>query len=282
MNRASVAHVIVEERPSPLARIDLPRLLLVLVCIAIGIFLILPIFIVIPISFSSAKFLQFPPPGWSLQWYQAFFSSQAWMNALKTSATIAVPTTVLATFLGTAAALALLRGKFPGAGVLNAVIMAPLIVPVIIAACGIFAVFRVWGLIGTVSGLILAHTALAIPFVVVTVSASLRTVDRRLEQAARGLGAPPLVAFRRITLPLILPGVLSGALFAFVTSLDEVIVSLFISTAQVRPLAVQMWSDVRGAIDPTIAAVSTLLFAFSLIVLLLVSLLRGPQRSRGQ
>ncbi|MBW3634014.1 MAG: ABC transporter permease [Chloroflexi bacterium] len=253
-------------------------MLLVVVCVAIGIFLILPIFIVIPISFSSAKFLQFPPPGWSLQWYQAFFSSPAWMNALKTSATIAVPTTILATLLGTAAALAMIRSKFPGATLINAVIMAPLIVPLIIAACGIFAVFRIWGLIGTIGGLILAHTALAIPFVVVTVSASVRTVDQRLEQAARGLGASPLVAFRRITLPLILPGVLSGALFAFVTSLDEVIVSLFISTAQVRPLAVQMWSDVRGAIDPTIAAVSTLLFGFSLGVLLLVSLMRRPSR----
>jgi len=278
VNPAGGAVAPAEERPSPLARFDLPRLLLVAVCVAIGIFLILPIFIVIPISFSSAKFLQFPPPGWSLQWYQAFFNSPAWMNALKTSATIAVPTTILATTLGTAAALALIRSKFPGAALLNAVIMAPLIVPVIIAACGIFAVFRIWGLIGTISGLILAHTALAIPFVVVTVSASVRTVDRRLEQAARGLGASPLVAFRRITLPLILPGVLSGALFAFVTSLDEVIVSLFISTAQVRPLAVQMWSDVRGAIDPTIAAVSTLLFGFSLGVLLLVSLMRRPRR----
>ena len=278
MNPVGVAVVPAEERSSPLARFDLPRLLLVAVCVAIGIFLILPIFIVIPISFSSAKFLQFPPPGWSLQWYQAFFNSPAWMNALKTSATIAVPTTILATVLGTAAALALIRSKFPGAALINAVIMAPLIVPVIIAACGIFAVFRIWGLIGTIGGLILAHTALAIPFVVVTVSASVRTVDRRLEQAARGLGASPLVAFRRITLPLILPGVLSGALFAFVTSLDEVIVSLFISTAQVRPLAVQMWSDVRGAIDPTIAAVSTLLFGFSLSVLLLVSLMLRPRR----
>lgn len=270
--------VVPEERLSPLARFDLPRLLLVVVCVAVGIFLILPIFIVIPISFSSAKFLQFPPPGWSLQWYQAFLSSPSWMNALKTSATIAVPTTILATVLGAAAALALIRSKFPGSTLINAIIMAPLIVPVIIAACGIFAVFRIWGLIGTIGGLILAHTALAIPFVVVTVSASLRTVDRRLEQAARGLGASPVLAFRRITLPLILPGVLSGALFAFVTSLDEVIVSLFISTAQVRPLAVQMWSDVRGAIDPTIAAVSTLLFGFSIVVLLFVSLMSRPSR----
>jgi putative spermidine/putrescine transport system permease protein len=265
-------------RSSPLARFDLGRALLGLFCVAVGVFLILPIFIVIPISFSSAQFLQFPPPGWSLQWYQNFFASPEWMSALKTSALVAIPTTILATALGSAAALALVRAKFPGSGLINAVIMAPLIVPVIIAACGIFAVFRLWGLIGTVSGLILAHTALALPFVVVTVSASLRTVDRRLELAARGLGASSWVAFRRITLPLILPGVLSGALFALVTSLDEVIVSLFISTAQVRPLAVQMWSDVRGAIDPTIAAISTLLFGFSLVLLAIVSLLRRSSR----
>lgn len=278
MSAARAGEIAGAGRPGWRFRFDPGRALLVLVCVAVGIYLILPIFIVIPISFSSARFLQFPPPGWSLQWYQAFFASPSWMNALKTSAAVALPTTLLATVLGTAAALALIRSRFPGAGLFNAVIMAPLIVPVIIAACGLFAVFRLWGLIGTVGGLILAHTALAVPFVVVTVSASLRTVDRRLEQAARGLGAPPAVAFRRITLPLILPGVLSGALFAFVTSLDEVVVSLFVSTAQVRPLAVQMWSDVRGAIDPTIAAVSTLLFGLSLVMLLLVSLLRRPRR----
>jgi putative spermidine/putrescine transport system permease protein len=277
VNRPGVA-IAASERSPLSARFDLGRALLALFCAGVGVFLILPVFIVIPISFSSAQFLQFPPPGWSLQWYQSFFASPEWMNALKTSAMVALPTTILATILGTATALALIRSKFMGAGLLNAVIMAPLIVPVIIAACGIFAVFRIWGLIGTFSGLILAHTALAIPFVVVTVSASLRTVDRRLEQAARGLGASSWVAFRRITLPLILPGVLSGALFALVTSLDEVIVSLFISTAQVRPLAVQMWSDVRGAIDPTIAAISTMLFGFSLILLLLVSLLRRSSR----
>ncbi|HEX5497722.1 MAG TPA: ABC transporter permease [Thermomicrobiales bacterium] len=278
MSRSGAAGATALERPPLTARFDLGRALLALFCAGVGVFLILPIFIVIPISFSSAQFLQFPPPGWSLQWYRNFFASPAWMNALKTSASVALPTTMLATVLGTAAALALIRSKFPGSGLLNAIIMAPLIVPVIIAACGIFAVFRIWGLVGTLGGLILAHTALAIPFVVVTVSASLRTVDRRLEQAARGLGASSWVAFRRITLPLILPGVLSGALFALVTSLDEVIVSLFISTAQVRPLAVQMWSDVRGAIDPTIAAISTMLFGFSLVLLLVFTLLRRASR----
>ena len=149
--------------------------------------------------------------------------------------------------LGTAAALALIRARFPGSAADQRGNHGAVIVPVIIAACGIFAVFRLWGLIGTVTGRILAHTALAIPFVVVTVSASVRTVDRRLEEAAAGSAPRRCVAFRRITLPRHFPRRTLRALFAFVASLDEVVVSLFVSTAQVRPLAVQMWSDVRGA-----------------------------------
>lgn len=244
------------------------------ICAFVVIYMIVPMLIVIPLSFSSAQFLQFPPPGWSLQWYESFFQSERWLDALATSVKVTIPATIFATILGTIAALGLSRARLPGLGFLYAVVLAPMIIPVIITAAGVFGAFQMWGLTGTIRGLILAHTALALPFVVVTVSASLRTVDRRLEDAAISLGANPWVAFRRVTLPLILPGVLSGALFALITSFDELVLSLFISTAAVRPVAVQMWSDVRGDVDPTIAAVSSLLFVFALAVLTLVSLIR--------
>jgi putative spermidine/putrescine transport system permease protein len=170
--------------------------------------------------------------------------------------------------------LGLARSKFPGKRLVVGLLMAPLVVPVIIIAAAIFGVFRVWDLNGTLAGFILAHTVLTVPYVLSTVLTSLQMVDEQYEKAALTLGAPPWVVFRRIVLPLILPGVLSGLLFAMVISFDELIVSLFIGSPTFRPVTVQMWSDVLGDIDPTIAAVGTLLFLFSLFVLLLESIMR--------
>ena len=157
---------------------------------------------------------------------------------------------------------------------IGGLLMAPLVVPVIITAAAVFGVFQVWGLYGTIPGLILAHTILTIPYILSTVGTALQLVDRRLEDAAANLGARPFVTFRRVTLPLIMPAVLSGLLFAMVISFDELIMSLFISTPVVRPVTVQMWSNIRGSVDPTIAAIATLLFLFSLLALLLEGLAR--------
>jgi putative spermidine/putrescine transport system permease protein len=250
-----------------------------LVCVLVAIYMVAPLVIVVIISFSSAAFLQFPPPGLSLQWYQRAATNPAWLHSLTTSVQITVPTALIATLLGTAAALGLSRAQFPGARAIAALLMAPMIVPVIITAAAVFALIQNWGLYGTVPGLVIGHTLLTIPYVTVTTLTALETVDRRLEQAALTLGAPPWMTFRRVTLPLMLPGVLSGLLFALVISFDELIVSLFLSTPEVRPVTVQMWSDVRGDVDPTISAVATLLFVFSLVVLLAESAVRRRGRA---
>jgi putative spermidine/putrescine transport system permease protein len=239
-----------------------------LVCALASVFLIAPLVIVLIISFSSAPFLSFPPPGLSMRWYENLFGNPMWLGSLITSVKILVPTAILATVLGTAAAYGLARTEFPGRSIVIGFLMAPLVVPIIIIAAGIFGVFRMMGLHGTLTGLIIAHTVLTIPYVLATVSAALAMVERQLEDAALTLGASPWNCFRRVTLPLITPAILSGLLFAMVISFDELVVSLFISTPAVRPVTVQMWSNIRGDVDPTIAAVATLLLLFSLTALL--------------
>jgi putative spermidine/putrescine transport system permease protein len=251
------------------------------VCALIVVYLIAPMIIVLIISFSSAPFLTFPPPGFSLQWYRKLFGQGDWLDALVTSVQIMLPTGIIATVLGTAAAVGIARGRFPGASIVTGLLMAPVVVPVIITAAAMFGVFRGFGLYGTLTGLILAHTVLTIPYVVTTVLASLHMVDEQLEDAALTLGATHWSAFWRVVFPLILPAVLSGFLFAMVISFDEVIVSIFISSPTLRPVTVQMWSDIRGDVNPTISAIGTVLFLFSLFVLLAESLLRGRWREGG-
>jgi putative spermidine/putrescine transport system permease protein len=246
----------------------------VLVTTLLVIFLVAPMIIVVIISFSSAQFLMFPPPGFSMQWYRKIFADPAWFDSLTTSIKIVVPTGLLAMVIGTAAALGLSRSNLPGKAVVTGVLMSPIVVPVIIIAAGMFGAYRIWNLNGTLTGFILAHTVLTVPYVVSTVLASLQMVDEQYEKAALTLGASPWIAFRRIVLPLILPGVLSGLLFAMVISFDELVVSLFIGSPTFRPVTVQMWSDVLGDIDPTIAAIGTLLFLFSLLVLLAEAVMR--------
>jgi putative spermidine/putrescine transport system permease protein len=249
-------------------------------CAAIIVFLISPMVIVIIVSFSSAQFLTFPPPGFSLQWYRKLFSLPVWVDALSTSLMVMVPSALAATAVGTAAAVGLARGRLPSAGLIAALVMAPMVVPVIITAAAMLAVFRQWGLQGTILGLIFAHATLAIPYVVFTVLAALRLVDDQLESAAMTLGATRWRAFWRVTFPLILPAVLSGLLFAMVVSFDELVVSIFLSSPTVRPVTVQMWSDVRGAVDPTIAAIGAIILAFSICALMLETVLSRQRDSR--
>jgi putative spermidine/putrescine transport system permease protein len=244
------------------------------VCVLLAIYMLAPMVVVVVISFSSAPFLHFPPPGFSLQWYDRLWHTPVWTSSLLVSVEVMLPTGLLATLFGAAAAVGLARATFPGAALVGGLLMAPMVVPVIIVAAALFLLFQSWGLNGTLQGLILAHTLLTIPYVMANVRGAMETVDRQLEQAALTLGATPLRGFWRVTFPLILPGVLSGLLFALVVSFDELIVSLFVSTPEVRPVTVQMWSDVRGDVDPAIAAIATVLFAVSLLVLLAENLLR--------
>ena len=168
----------------------------------------------------------------------------------------------------------MVRGRFPGKSLANALILSPLVVPVIVIGIGMFSVYVRWKITGSLAGLVAAHSALAIPFVMVSVASALRTMDRNLETAAQSLGAGPGRTFARITLPIILPGVLTGALFAFLTSWDEVVVSIFLTTAKFRTLPVEMWEQVRQVVDPTVAAVATTVLAVTTSVLLLVFVVR--------
>jgi putative spermidine/putrescine transport system permease protein len=233
------------------------------------VFLLAPIVVVVVLSFSSASYLTFPPPAFGVRWYQAYLGSRDWLAATWLSIEVASAVVVLATVLGTLATLGLARLPRVARLLATGLILSPLIMPVIIVAIGIYYAFARYGLVGTPTGLVLAHTCLAVPFVVTSVGASLAGFDRRLEQAALSLGASPWGTFRQVTLPLILPGVLVGALFAFITSFDELIVSLFLSGANAVTLPRRMWEDLRYALDPTIAAVSTLTIALTVALLLL-------------
>ena len=237
-------------------------------------YLVFPVFVVAPVSFSSAKYLQFPPPGWSLQWYENYFARPGWIPATLLSIRVGLVTAVLATVLGTAASLALVRGRFPGRDAINSFIVSPLVVPAIIVAIGVYFVYAQARLVGNWVGLVLAHTALALPFVVTNVSATLHGFDERLEYAAMNLGANRWQTFRRVTLPIIQPGVLAGALFAFITSFDELIVALFVSGTGAVTLPRKMWDSLRQEIDPTIAAVSTILITLSIVIFVSAELLR--------
>jgi putative spermidine/putrescine transport system permease protein len=241
-------------------RASLSRIVLGLLCGVTAIWLIAPMLIVIPMSFTSEQSFQFPPTGWSTRWYAHLLHSKAWYGSLETSIEIATLVAAVATTLGTAAAFAIARGRLRARGLVHALLIAPMIIPVVVGAIGIYEVFLRWRLTGTTLGFVAAHTSLAIPFVVVTVLASLATFEATLERAAASLGAAPLQTLRKVTIPLILPGLLSGALFAFMTSFDEVVVSLFLVTPSKRTVPVQMFSSVTREIDPTIAAASTTIF----------------------
>ena len=257
------------------------RALRTVLCAVVAIYLIAPLVIVVVISFSSASFLRFPPPGWSLRWYQNLMQDPAWLDAIGTSLQVMVPSAVLATLMGTGAAYALVRGNIPGAGVIGACLMAPIVVPGVITAAGLYIVYRGFGLNGTLTGIVVGHTILTLPFVVATVGSALRSLDPRLEAAAAIAGAPPLTAFRRVTLPLLAPAVLSGLLFAMVLSFDELIVSLFVGSARVRTVPVQMWSNVRGDFDPTVAAVASLCFLVALAALACEAVTGRHREERG-
>lgn len=256
-----------------------------LICAAIFLFLLAPILIVIPLSFNSESFFTFPMPGLSLKWYAEFFNGLQWQLALKNSTIAAVAATFLATVLGTLAALGMSRARFPLQTLVLAILISPLVVPIVIVAVGLFYFFARVGLTGPEWGLvplILAHTALGVPFVVITVTATLVGFDHNLVRAGSSLGANPSRVFFRVTLPLILPGVISGALFAFVTSWDEVVVALFLTGTGEHTLPRRMWSGVRELINPTILSVATLLITLSIILMIVTELLRRrSERLRG-
>jgi putative spermidine/putrescine transport system permease protein len=256
-----------------------PRVLLGLFCLLVAVLLLAPTLVVIPMSFNGNKSLAFPPVGFSWQWYANFFRNPDWTTSFSNSLIIALIVAVVATVIGTLAAFGVSRAAARTGGLLRALLITPMVVPGVVLAIGIYAVYLDAHLVGTVTGFVLAHTMLAIPFVLIAVQASLEVFDRRLETAAASLGAGRLTVFRTVTLPLILPGILSGALFAFITSFDEIIVALFITSPYLKTLPVQIYTSITRDADPTVAAVGTLLFlATSLIII--AGLLFGMRRGR--
>ena len=259
------------------------------ICGLIFLFLIFPILVIIPLSFNTVPFftftpemLSFNPEGYSLRWYEDFFTSQNWRGAVNNSFIIAIFSTLIATSLGTLAALGLSRRNVPYRTLMMAILISPMIVPLIISACGMFFFYSRVHLQGTHLGVILAHAALGTPFVVITVTATLVGFDRSLIRAANSLGADGVTTFFKIIVPLIIPGVISGALFAFITSFDEVVVILFVGSFEQRTIPWQMFSGIRENISPTILAVATLLVLVSVALLSTLELLRRrSERLRG-
>jgi putative spermidine/putrescine transport system permease protein len=250
--------------------------------ILVLLFLVAPILAIMPLSFNSETFFSYPMPGYSLKWYQDFFTNPRWQSALRLSILLASLTTILATTLGTLAALGLSRANIPFRASIMAVLISPMIVPVIISALGMFFFYSSWGLTATIPGLVLAHTTLATPFVVITVTATLTSFDKTLMRAGASLGASPATVFFKVVMPLILPGMISGALFAFVTSFDEVVAVIFIAGPEQRTLPRQMFSGIREQISPTITAAASVLIVISTLMLVTIELLRRrSERLRG-
>ncbi len=258
-------------------------------CLLVLIFLIIPLIIIIPLSFNASPYFTFThkmltlnPAGFSLRWYHKFFTDPDWLNAVKSSFIIAPVATVLATAFGTLAALGLSRSYMPFRSAITSILILPMIVPLIITATALFFFFSSLHLVNSYVGIILAHSILGVPFVVITVTATLSGYDYQLSRAAQSLGASPVRTFFKVTMPLILPGVISGALFAFMTSFDEVVVVLFLAGPVQRTLPLQMWINLRYNIDPTILAVATLIILLSVTMLLTLEMLRRrSERMRG-
>ena len=260
-----------------------------IICALVFIFLISPLIVIIPLSFNVEPYFSFTegmlaldPEAYSLRWYEEFLGSERWLGSIKNTFIVAIFSTILSMILGTLAALGLSRSELPYKGVIMGLLISPMIVPLIIAAAGMFFFYSWMGVSQSYIGLILAHTALGTPFVVITVTATLSGFDHNLVRAANSLGATPTYAFFKITVPLIMTGVISGGLFALMTSVDEVVVAIFIAGAEQRTVPMQMWAGIREQISPTILAVATMLVAISILLLTTVEYLRRrSERMRG-
>jgi putative spermidine/putrescine transport system permease protein len=253
-----------------------------IICVLVFVFLVAPIIVIIPISVSSSSLLNYPLPGLSLKWFEVIFTPYPWMLSLENSVIIASATTVLATILGTLAAYGLTSVEFRLKPLLMALLISPMMVPLVITALAAYFLFARMGLAGTFTGMILAHTVLAVPFVVITVTATLQGFDRNMVRAAQSLGAKPLTAFFGVTLPLIMPGVISGAIFAFVTSFDEIVVALFIASPAQFTLPRHLFSGLRDNLDPSIVAIATLLIVVSICLMAVVEFLRWRTERLGR
>jgi putative spermidine/putrescine transport system permease protein len=233
-------------------------------------FLALPALVVIPLSFSSVRFFVFPPPGWSLRWYANFLTAPDWQLAIFISVGLGLASTLIALVLGTLASLALVRYRFRGRNLVYALLLSPLIMPVIILAIGLYFTFAPLGYVGSPVVIVVGHVILAAPYVIVTLMAALERFDITLERAALSLGCPPWQVFLRVTFPVIRPAFLAAAFLAFLASFDDLLIALFLGGPQMKTIQLQMWQGIRFESDPTIAAASSILMVVSLIVFVAV------------
>jgi ABC-type spermidine/putrescine transport system permease subunit II len=248
------------------------RKLLTITGCAVLLFLCLPIAIVVPMSFSSASSLEFPPPGFSLRWYQSFFADPRWLEAMYNSLLIALAASIIALLFGSIAAYGLARGRFRGRALLEGNFVAPLIVPAVITAVALYIFFSKIGLLGTFAGLIISRAILGVPYVVMVMGVAIRAIDLRIEQVAYTLGASWLQMFTRVLLPNLLPSVFAAWIFAFIISFDEVIVTLFLAGAH-ETIPKRMFNELVLQVNPTITAIATLLIGMSVLSVALMALL---------
>ena len=244
------------------------------ICAVMSLFLLLPILFIVALSFGSSRWLIFPPPDWTLKWYEELFADPRWLGAALTSAKIGLIVMVISVALGLLASLALVRGSFKGREVLRAFFLTPMVLPVVIVAVALYAAFLRLGLNGTLVGFVIAHVIVALPFAIITITGALETFDPAIEDAAILCGASPWEARLRVTLPGIRHGLFSAAIFSFLISWDEVVLAIFMASPSLQTLPVKVWTTLRQDLTPVIAAASTLLVALTVLLMIAAAVLR--------
>lgn len=247
--------------------------------VLVAAFLLLPILFIVALSFGSSQWLIFPPPHWTLHWYAQLLSDPNWLDSALTSAEIAALVTIFSVLIGLVASFGLTRGRFPGREALRALFLTPMILPVVVFAVALYALFLRIGLNGTLTGFVIAHLVIALPFSIISICNALEAFDRSVEDAAVLCGAHPLEAKLRVTLPAIRHGLFAAAIFSFLVSWDEVVVAIFMASPTLQTLPVRIWSTLRQDLTPVIAAASSLLVAFTILLMLVAALVRKGVKS---
>jgi putative spermidine/putrescine transport system permease protein len=261
------------------ARLGSLRFVLAGVGVLVGLFLLLPILLIVALSFGSSQWLQFPPPTWTLKWYRQLFADPEWLTAFLTSLEIAVVVMVLSTVFGLMASFGLTRGKFPGREFLRALFLTPMVLPVVVLAVALYGLFLRVHLNGTFVGFVIAHLVVALPFAIISITNSLERFDRSIEDAAVLCGASSLEAKLRVTVPAIRLGIFGAAIFSFLASWDEVVIAIFMASPDLQTLPVRIFSSLRQDLSPVVAAVSSLLVGLTALLMLLAALLRRDKTS---
>ena len=255
-------------------RLGIARYVLGAVGILVGLFLLLPILLIVALSFGSSRYLLFPPPAWTFKWYAQLFADPDWLGSFATSLEVAAAVTALSLLVGTMASFALTRGRFRGRELLRALFLTPMVLPVVVLAVGLYSFFLRLHLNGTFAGFVVAHLVVALPFSIISVSNALERFDRSIEDAAVLCGAGPLEAKLRVTLPAIRLGLYGAAIFSFLASWDEVVIAIFMASPDLQTLPVRIYSTLRQDLSPVIASVSTLLVGLTVVLMLLAAALR--------